>query len=808
MYKPLVFLFVIALLFSSCQKEAGWKAAYHFNQPAAMWEETFPLGNGRIGLMPDGGVDTESFVMNEISLWSGSSQDANNPEAKKYLPEIRKLLFEGRSDEAQQLMYKGFICGGKGSGGGGGAKVPYGSYQLLGNLVINYRYDNESDTISSYCRELTLDNATASTVFKKGKVQYNRRSFTSFESDVAVIHLNTGNRGALNFSLGMNRPERAKVAAEGKTLTMKGQLYDGYSGDNGMRYGAKVSVVLPKDGELTTLSDTALSVNNATEAIVLVSMATDYFGKDVDEQLNSTLRAADKKNFATLEKEHIEAYKKLYDRVKVDFGHVPEKEIMPIDERLAAFNKDKNDPSLLALYYQFGRYLLISSTRQGSLPPNLQGLWANTINTPWNGDYHANINVQMNHWIAEQGNLSELHTPLIEWIKSLVPSGEKTAQDFYSSRGWVMHLLGNVWQFTAPGEHPSWGATNTAAAWLCEHLYTHYLYNPDKAYLADVYPVMRGAALFFVDMLVEDPRSHYLVTAPTTSPENAYYLPNGKAVSVCAGSTMDNQIVRELFNNTCSAAEILGVDKEFCDTLKEKCSRLMPTTLGSDGRIMEWLEDFKETEPHHRHISHLYGLHPANEISLDKTPELAEGAKKTLIARGDESTGWSMAWKVNFWARLHDGEHAWKLLTDLLRPCVEKGSNYAKGGGTYPNLFDGHPPFQIDGNFGGAAGIGEMLIQSQNGYVEFLPALPKAWETGFFEGIKIEGGGEASARWEEGKLLSFRLRPSVDRLFKIKMPNNAANIALSVNGLQLTDSFKNGMIEADLKANDELEVTM
>ena len=406
-----------------------------------------------------------------------------------------------------------------------------------------------------------------------------------------------------------------------------------------------------RGGDLTA-TDSSLSVRSASEAIILVSLGTDYFDKDgVGQSLEKYLSQAESKDFSTLRREHTFAYRSLFDRVSLDLGK-GERDHLPIHERLAAFAQDKNDPGLAALYFQFGRYLLISSTRQGLLPPNLQGLWCNTIHTPWNGDYHLNINLQMNHWPAEVTNLSELHLPLIEWTKQQVPSGERTAKAFYNARGWGTHILGNVWEFTAPGEHPSWGATNTSAAWLCEHLYTHYQYTLDKAYLRDVYPTMKGAAQFFVDMLVQDPRTKYLVTAPTTSPENAYKMPNGSVVSICAGSTMDNQILRELFTNTIEAAGILGVDSAFAAELAAKRDRLMPTTIGKDGRIMEWLEPYEEVEPTHRHVSHLYGLYPGNEISIEHTPELAEAARKSLEVRGDQSTGWSMAWKINFWARL------------------------------------------------------------------------------------------------------------------------------------------------------------
>ena len=818
-------LYVVVLSESSCiyinESRLQNKMAYHFDTPAAIWEACVPLGNGRIGLMPDGGIDEENYVLNEITMWSGSKQNTDNPEALKALPKIREMLFEGRNDEAQQLMYDHFVCGGEGSGHGQGYKKPYGSYQLLGNIKIGYVYEaGNGAAVRNYKRELNLEEALSTVTFKHGKHTYKRESFTSFASDVAVIRLTTDARNTLGFYVDINRPECYAVTADYGDLKMSGRLYEGDAwppknvsepsaiDDEGLRYGARVHVVMPKGGNLTILNDTTLVIEKAPEAILLIGMATDYFGYSVDQQLETIIEQARAKDYATLKNEHIAAYRKRYDRVRVDFGHAYDREALPIDKRLARFAKDKNDPSLMALYFQFGRYLLISSTRPGSLPPNLQGLWCNTIQTPWNGDYHMNINIQMNLWPAEVCNLSELHLPLIEWTKQQVPSGRRTARTFYNARGWVTHILGNVWEFTAPGEHPSWGATNTSAAWMCAHLYNHYLYTKDETYLADVYPVMKDAALFFVDMLVEDPRSHYLVTAPTTSPENAYLLPNGTKASVCAGSTMDNQILRELFGNTIQATEILNVDKDFANVLAGKRARLMPTTIDDEGRIMEWLEPFREAEPHHRHVSHLYGLYPANEISIAETPALADAARKTLEARGDESTGWSMAWKVNFWARLRDGEHAWKLLTDLLRPSTDDGFNYSNGGGTYPNLFCAHPPFQIDGNFGGCAGIAEMLIQSQHNYIDVLPALPSAWKTGRFDGLCVQGGGVVSAKWTEGKPHSIQLKAIQKGDFRIKIPVTAGNLSTEKNNKPTSFPVKSGILEASLEAGDVIVLKM
>lgn len=797
------------LLLAACDMpsvKTGNKLAYHFDEPARIWEETLPLGNGRLGMMPDGGVSKENILLNEISMWSGSKQDTDNPQAVMSLTAIRRLLFEGRNDEAQELMYRTFVCGGAGSGQGQGAKVPYGSYQLLGNLVLDYTYNNETDSIAAYRRELDLNNAIASTSFRKGKVNYSREAFTSFSGDLGIIHLQADADKALNFRIGMNRPEYYSVSTDGKDLLMKGQLFDGVDTleMKGIKYEARVRVVLPKGGSLTA-EDSSLSVQNASEAILLVSMATSYKNEGFADQLFSLLAESERKDYSTLRKEHINAYRTLFDRVDLDLGRT-EKDNLPIDKRLQAFQEDHNDPSLGALYFQFGRYLLISSTRPGSLPPNLQGLWCNTIDTPWNGDYHLNINFQMNHWPAEVTNLSELHMPMIEWTKQQVASGEQTAKVFYNARGWVTHILGNVWEFTAPGEHPSWGATNTSAAWLCEHLFTHYQYTKDKEYLKEVYPVMKGAALFFTDMLVRDPRNNYLVTAPTTSPENGYRMPNGSVVSICAGSTMDNQIVRELFTNTIEAAAILGVDSAFCKELADKRSRLMPTTIGKDGRILEWLEPYEEAEPTHRHVSHLYGLYPGNEISLEHTPELAEAARKTLEVRGDKSTGWSMAWKINFWARLHDGDHAYKLLVDLLRPCVEKTTNMVNGGGSYPNLFCAHPPFQIDGNYGGCAGIAEMLVQSQTGRIELLPALPSAWQTGSFKGLKVQGGGEVSAKWAEGQLTEAGLKAVVPGTFSIKLPAYSENMSIKMNQKAVSLPVIDGMLTVDMNEGDSLSL--
>jgi alpha-L-fucosidase 2 len=810
--RTVLFLALLALLVA-CAKEAKHSSSlsYHFDQPASIWEETFPLGNGRIGMMPDGGIHKETLLLNEISTWSGSKQDTDNPDALKYLPQIRKLLFEGKNVEAQTLMYKTFVCKGKGSGHGGGYADPFGSYQLFGNVVIDYAYPDTS-AVSDYRRELYLENAISKTNFKKGGVTCSREMFTSFSSDLAVVRLTASKGKSLNFTVSMNRKAEREyrfvpeIKVVNNELVYAGQLSSGTEDAAstqglGMKYKSKLRILLPKGGELQT-GDSSLKVVNATEAILLIGMATDYFRKDMDKFIDSLFANVENKNYETMKQKHVAEYKKLFDRVKIDLGHNPEKERLSMDKRIEAFENDDNDPSLSALYYQFGRYLLISSTRPGLLPPNLQGLWSKTINTPWNGDYHLNINLQMNLWGAETGNLHELLLPLADWTKKQVESGRRTAKAFYGARGWVTHIIGNLWEFTAPGEHPSWGATNTSAAWICNQLYDHFLFTQDTVYLREIYPVLKEAALFFTDMLAEDPRSGYLVTAPTTSPENVYLLPDGQKASVCAGSTMDNQILRELFTNVGTSSSILHVDKLFADSLSAIRSKLQPTTTGKEGRVMEWLEDYGEAEPHHRHTSHLYGLHPGNDAFF-ATEEGKNAARKTLTLRGDESTGWSMAWKMLFWARLHDGEHAYKLLRDLLKPAIKPNKGHK--GGTYPNLFDAHPPFQIDGNFGGSAGVAEMLVQSkctapdQPVNIFLLPALPKAWKTGSFEGLRTRGGGIVSAKWENGVLQYASLTSSEDRDAVFEIPaGETSEYALFVNGTSHPKTVKVSIKKGDV----------
>jgi alpha-L-fucosidase 2 len=762
------------------------------SSPARNFTESSPMGNGRLGAMMFGGVDEERIVLNESSVWSGSRQEADRQGASKVLPEIRRLLIKGRNVEAEALVNANFTCNGPGSAG-----RQYGCYQVLGNLHLTFQTGDTNTPVTGYRRELNLNDAVTRLQFRRGDIEFTREMFASGPDEVMVLRLSANRPGQISFVAKLDRPERFETAADGKQgLLMIGQLDNGVDG-KGLRYAARVRVL--NRGGLTSVRESSLEVSEANEVVLLIAAATDYqgfAGRQLKDPLSATrndLSKAARKSYNSLQKAHVADFARLFRRVFLQLGPAnPEVASKPTPERIRAFKNGAADPALSALYFNFGRYLLISSSRPGGLPANLQGIWAEETNTPWTGDWHLDVNVQMNYWPAEICNLSALHQPLFALIDSLQEPGAKTAREYYAARGWVAHVITNPWGFTAPGEEASWGAANSGSAWLCQHLYDHYLFTRDRTFLGWAYPILKGSARFYADLLIEEPKQHWLVVAPANSPENHFLLPEGRGAAICLGPTMLQQLVQYLFTACIESSEILGVDGDFRAELLAKRARLAPTRISSDGRIMEWLDEYKEPEPHHRHVSHLWGLYPGNEISPRTTPELARAARKSLEARGDEGVGWSIAYKAALWARLQDGNHAYSMVRAALSPATDLGVRYDRGGGVYPNLFDACPPFQIDGNFGVTAAIAEMLLQSQSGQIELLPALPADWPEGSVKGLRARGGGELNITWKHGGLTSVAIRSDENGTCVLRYRGKTVELKIKKGGR--------------LKLNGELEI--
>lgn len=777
-----------------------------YRKAAEQWTEALPVGNGRLGAMVFGGVFDERLQLNEKTLWSGQPQDADNPEALSNLAEVRRLIFAGDYAAAQALAEKKLICKGVGSGQGNGADTPFGCYQSLGDFFLTL--DRSAGQPSAYRRSLSLADAIATTTFTINGARYTREVFASFVDDVLVVRLTTDAPEGLHATLHLGRdshyastpwkndsvrkpsakrgvPANIGDARDQNLLILHGDMAPGI-----MRY--EVRVMAQCEGGRVRQEEHALGIEGAQAATILIAADTSY----TEQDHLGALAVAAAKPYAELRAAHVAAYGAIFGRVQFDLRGGENS--LPTDERLAALRSGPTpigitgqrepvrDIGLAVLTFHYGRYLLICSswptgllagnTRYPAraslgalpreLPANLQGLWCDHFQSPWNCDYHNNINVQMNYWPAEVCNLAECHWPLFDLVAFLAGPGARTAQVHYGAQGWCVHTISNVWGFTAPGEHPGWGQFVSAGAWLCAHLWEHYAFSGDREYLAGVFPILRSSALFYRDFLIEHPARGWLVTCPSNSPENAFIAPNGQKGSICAGPYMDTQIIGELFGNVIEACAVLDTEPELRASLTAARARLAPLQIGKHGQLQEWIDDFDEVEPGHRHMSHLYALHPGAQITPRGTPALAEAVRKTLerrLAGGGGHTGWSRAWIINFFARLGDAEQAHEHLMALL----------AKS--TLPNLFDNHPPFQIDGNFGACAGIAELLLQSHAGEIEILPALPAAWPGGSVGGLRARGGATVDIAWHGGRLVEARLR--VERVATLRVRHGRVAVA-------------------------------